>query len=177
MGVIPADSVARVSTGMRWAMPGVALLVLAVDQVSKSLILASHVTAAGTGWVVVRLVRNTGASGGIASGHPVLVTLAGLLIAAGAIVFTLRARGRVTALCLAVACGGAIGNLSDRLLRSPGAGRGAVVDWIHVGGGGGSFNVADLAIQFGALGAVIAMLAAERAARPRRHAGEQPGEG
>ena len=162
---------------MRWAMPGVALLVLAADQVSKSLILASHVTAAGTDWVVVRLVRNTGASGGIASGHPELVTLTGLLIAAGAIVLTLRARGRATALCLAVACGGAIGNLSDRLLRSPGAGRGAVVDWIHIGGGGGSFNVADLAIQFGAVGAVIAMLAAERAARPRQPAGEQADEG
>jgi len=70
---------------MRWTMSGVALLVLAVDQVSKSLILASHVTGAGTGWVVVRLVRNTGASGGIASGHPELVTLAGLLIVAGAL--------------------------------------------------------------------------------------------
>jgi signal peptidase II len=158
-------------------MPGVALLVVAADQVSKSLILASHVAAAGTGWVVVRLVRNTGASGGIASGHPELVTLAGLLIAAGAVMLTLRARGRVTGLCLAVACGGAVGNLSDRLLRSPGGGRGAVVDWIHVGGGGGSFNVADLAIQLGALGAVIAMLATERAARPRRHAGEQPDPG
>jgi signal peptidase II len=161
---------------MRWAVPGVAALVVAADQVSKSLVLASRATAAGTGWVVLRLVRNTGASGGIASGQPELVTLAGLLILAAAIAVTLRTRGRVTALFLAAACGGAIGNLSDRLLRAPGAGRGAVVDWIHAGGGGGSFNVADLAIQLGVIGAVIAMLAADRAARrtTRRAAGPSP---
>lgn len=172
MGVIGADSAAGASIRVRWAMAGVAAVVLAADQVSKSLILASHATAAGSGWMAVQLVRNTGASGGIASGHPELVTLAGLLIAAAAIIFSLRVHGRATALFLAAACGGGIGNLTDRLLRSPGLGRGPVVDWIHVAGRGGSFNVADLAIQFGALGAVIAVLAAERAARSRRAARE-----
>jgi lipoprotein signal peptidase len=33
------------------------------------------------------------------------------------------------------------------------------VDWIHVAGSRASFNLADLAIQLGAIGAVIAMLA------------------
>ena len=175
MGLIPSDSAARASARVRWAMLGVAMLVVTADQVSKSLILASRATVAGSGWIMVRVVRNTGASGGFASDYPVLVTLAGLLIAAAAITFTLRVRGRVTALCLAAACGGAIGNLSDRLLRSPGSGRGAVVDWIHVAGRGGSFNVADLAIQLGALGAVIAMFAAERATRQRRPVRERVG--
>jgi lipoprotein signal peptidase len=59
-------------------VPGVAALVLAADQVSKSLILTTHAMAAGNGWIIFRLVRNTGASGGIASGYPVLVTLATL---------------------------------------------------------------------------------------------------
>ena len=56
--------------------------------------------------------------------------------------------------------GGALGNLSDRIFRSPGFGRGGVVDWIHfaAGAGNGSLDVADLAIQFGVLGAVVAML-------------------
>lgn len=165
MSMIPADSAARASVRVRWAMAGVAAFILAADQVSKSLILASRATAAGPGWIAVRLVRNTGASGGLASGHPVLVTVTGLVIAAAAVVFALRARGRVTALCLAAACGGAAGNLSDRLLRFPGLGQGPVVDWIHVAGRGGSFNVADLGIQLGALGAVAAVLAAERSAR------------
>lgn len=153
-------------------MAGVAAFVVVADQVSKSLILSSGATAAGSDWIVVRLVRNTGASGGVASGHPELVTLAGLVITAAAVIFALGARSRVTAVFLAAACGGGIGNLTDRLLRSPGLGRGPVVDWIHVAGRGGSFNVADLAIQLGALGAVIAMFAAERAAR--RHASDSP---
>ena len=63
--------------------------------------------------------------------------------------------------------GGALGNLSDRIFRSPGFGRGGVVDWIHFAGGGGSLDLSDLAIQFGVLGAVIAMLADGRARKVR----------
>ena len=152
-----------------------AILVLTADQVTKTLVLASHPDshpAAGTGWATVRLVRNTGATGGIGSGYPVLVTLAALVIAGAAVTLALRARGRVVAICLAAVLGGALGNLSDRIFRSPGFGRGAVVDWIHLGGSGGSFDVADMAIQFGVLGAVIAMVASERsrkARQPREH--------
>jgi signal peptidase II len=163
MGIIPDGSAAR-GRGMPWVMMGIAVVVLAADQVSKSIVLATH-PAAGTGWIAVELVRNTGASGGIASGYPVLVTLGALVIACGAIVFAIRVRSRAVAVCLAAVCGGALGNLSDRIFRAPGFGRGAVVDWIHIAGRGGSFNVADTAIQFGAIAAVIAMFLADRAAK------------
>ena len=146
--------------------------VLAVDQVSKALVLGLHPAATGTGLVAVRLVRNTGASGGIAAGYPVLVTLAAAVIACVAGALAVRVTGRGVAICLAAVLGGALGNLSDRLLRSPGLGRGAVVDWIHVAGRGGSFNVSDLAIQLGALGALIGMLVAERASAARTRAAE-----
>lgn len=150
-------------------MAGTAVLVLAADQVSKSLVLAAHPAGpVGTGWVSVRLVRNTGASGGLASNYPVLVTLAALAVTAVAAGFALRARGGVAAGCLAAVLGGAAGNLADRLFRAPGFGRGGVVDWIHLGGSGGSMDVADLAIQFGVLGAIIAMLAGDRVRRTRQ---------
>ena len=165
MAVVRGDSAVR-RRGVRWAMLAVAATVLAADQVSKTLVLRSH-PAAGAGWAAVRLVRNTGASGGIAAGHPVLVTLAAVLIAGAAGTLALRVRGRGIAICLAAVLGGALGNLSDRLFRSPGFGRGAVVDWIHLGGSG-SFNVADMAIQFGVLAAVVAMFASERAGRVTR---------
>jgi signal peptidase II len=82
-------------------------------------------------------------------------------------------------LCLAAVLGGAAGNLADRLLRAPGFGRGGVVDWIHFAGRGGSMDVADLAIQFGVLGAVITLIVADRAARPSRsgQAASLPGDG
>jgi len=62
-------------------------------------------------------------------------------------------------LFLSAVVGGALGNLSDRLFRAPGFGRGAVVDWIHFAGRGGSMNLSDVAIQLGVLGALAAMVA------------------
>ena len=147
-------------------MLGAAGVVLAADQITKSLVLRLH-PVTGSGLVSIQLVRNTGASGGIAAGYPVLVTLAGVAIVAVAGTLAVRTRSRAVAICLAAVLGGALGNLSDRLFRAPGLGRGAVVDWIHVAGRGGSFNISDLAIQLGAVAAVVAMFAADRA-RVRR---------
>ena len=53
--------------------------------------------------------------------------------------------------------GGALGNLTDRLLRSPGIGRGAVVDFLHLQHFA-TFNVADSAITVGAAVAVLLSL-------------------
>jgi signal peptidase II len=147
-------------------MLGTAGVVLAADQITKSLVLRLH-PVTGSGLVSVQLVRNTGASGGIAAGYPVLVTLAAVAIVAVAGTLAVRTRSRAVAICLAAVLGGAVGNLSDRLFRAPGLGRGAVVDWIHVAGRGGSFNISDVAIQLGAVAAVVAMFAADRA-RVRR---------
>ncbi len=175
VAIVPAGS-AVFRRGVRWAMLVTGSLVLAADQVSKTLVLRLHSTAgtkwaAGTGWASVRLVRNTGASGGLAAGYPLLVTLTALVIAIVAAMLAVRARGGTIAICLSAVLGGALGNLSDRIFRSPGLGRGAVVDWIHIGGSGGSFNVADLAIQLGVIGAMIAMLGREytrKAGQPRQ---------
>ena len=168
MSFIPVNAAVR-SSRVRWAMGAIVVAVLAVDQVSKSLVLGAHPAGdVGPGWISVRLVRNTGASGGLASGYPVLVTLAALAITALAAGLALRASGRVVALSLAAVLGGAAGNLADRLFRAPGFGRGGVVDWIHFGGSGGSMDVADIAIQLGVIGAVIALLAGERARKTRK---------
>ena len=86
-----------------------------------------------------------------------LVAAAVFAIATG-LLFATRRRG--AALFLAAVLGGAAGNLADRLFRSPGFGRGAVVDWIHLAGYPATFNVADIAIRLGAVGAVIAALGA-----------------
>jgi signal peptidase II len=167
MGLIPYVAATRSSSRVRWMMGGITLAVLAADQLSKSLVLAAHPAGVtGTGWISVRLVRNTGASGGIASGYPVLVTLAAIAVTAVAAAFALRVRSRAAALCLAAVLGGAAGNLADRIFRAPGFGRGGVVDWIHFGWSGGSLDVADLAIQFGVLGAIIATIVGERVRKP-----------
>jgi signal peptidase II len=161
------DSAALRSPGTRRAAAGVAVLVLAADQVSKSLVVAAAPHGGPGGLVSVRLVRNTGASFGIGAGHPVLVTLVAVAVLAVAVVLLARTRSRGVALFLAAVAGGAAGNLADRLTRSPGFGRGAVVDWIHLAGYPATFNLADVAIRLGAVGALIAALASSPGAGRR----------
>lgn len=153
------------------ALIGVAAPVLAADQISKSLVVATDPRGGG-GLVSVLLVRNTGASFGIGAGHPVLITLTAAAVLAVAAMWLFRSRSRVTVLLLAAVVGGAAGNLADRLFRSPGFGRGEVVDWIHVAGYPATFNVADVAIRVGALSAAAAALAAS--SRGRRAAARVP---
>jgi signal peptidase II len=154
----------------RLALTGVAALVPAADQISKSLVVAAD--PGGGGPVSVRLVRNTGASFGIGAGHTVLITLTAAAVLAVAAMLLFRTRSRAAALFLAAVLGGAAGNLADRLFRSPGFGRGAVVDWIHVAGYPATFNIADVAIRAGALGAAAAVLVAS--SRDRRAAARVP---
>ena len=142
---------------MRRAAGGIAALVLAADQLSKSLVLAAR-PGSGGGMVSVRVVRNTGASFGIGAGHAVLVVLASAAVIAVVAVLLARTPSRPAALFLAAVLGGALGNLADRLFRSPGLGRGAVVDWIHVAGYPATFNLADVAIRVGAVGAAAVLL-------------------
>jgi signal peptidase II len=118
------------------------------------------------------LVRNTGASFGIGAGYPVLITVVAEAVLAAAVTWLARTRRPGAALCLAAVAGGAVGNLADRLLRSPGPGRGTVVDWIRVAGYPAAFNLADVAIRAGAVGALVATLTAgqrktRRIATPR----------
>jgi signal peptidase II len=155
------------SPRIRWAVIGIAVLVLAADQVSKALAVAAAPSGSRGGLVWTGLVRNPGASFGIGTGYPVLITVVAAAVLAAAVIWLARTRSPGAALCLAVVAGGAAGNLADRLLRSPGPGRGAVVDWIHVAGYPPAFNLADVAIRAGAAGALVAMLTAGRW-KPRR---------
>jgi signal peptidase II len=152
---------------------GNALLVLAADQASKSLVMTASPAGDG-GPVSVRLVHNSGASFGIGAGHPLVITLTAAVVLAIALVLLARTRSRAVALSLGAVAGGAAGNLADRLLRGPGLGSGSVVDWIHVAIYPATFNLADVAIRLGALCALIAYLrAATPVPRPGGTAGAQ----
>jgi signal peptidase II len=168
MKLIPGLAVVR-SRGVRWAAAGMTVCVFAVDQGTKSLVVAGRVASGSSSGRVISHVANQGASGGIASGYPILVTLAVFTVTALTVVLTVRATSRAAALCLAVVLGGALGNLTDRLFRSPGLGRGGVVDWIHLSIAGGiAFDLADLAIVLGVVGTIAAMLVAGPARKDGR---------
>jgi signal peptidase II len=104
--------------------------------------------------VRLQLTENPGAflslGGSLPEGMRTLVfTLGGSLLVALAIGWTLRTRdlNRLTAVGAALACGGGLGNMVDRL----GSG-GRVTDFLNVGLGPlrtGIFNVADMALMLG----------------------------
>jgi signal peptidase II len=68
-----------------------------------------------------------------------------------------RLRSAAWATALGLILAGAIGNLSDRLLRAPGIGRGAVVDFIDLQHFA-IFNIADACLTCGVVLAVLLSL-------------------
>ena len=78
-------------------------------------------------------------------------TVVAVAISAAIVVMLRRHRGgALLALALALVLGGALGNMCDRVFRSPGFLRGEVVDFVSVGRFP-TFNVADSAITIGAI--------------------------
>ncbi|WP_052851813.1 signal peptidase II [Streptomyces avicenniae] len=101
-------------------------------------------------WMRFRAVRNAGAAFGIGSALTVVFTC----IAAAVIVVIFRLARRLYsvpwAIALGLLLGGALGNLTDRLFRSPGAFQGHVVDFVAVQHFA-VFNLADSAIVCGGI--------------------------
>ncbi|URN00460.1 signal peptidase II [Actinomadura madurae] len=140
----------------------VAVAALAADIVSKIIVVATlqdrePVRLLG-GLLTLRETRNSGAAFSIGTGYTIVFTL----IACGVVVAILRTarnlRSVPWAVCLGLLLGGAIGNLLDRLLRSPAPLKGHVVDWIQLPHWP-VFNLADSAIV---CGGVLAVLLAAR---------------
>jgi signal peptidase II len=108
----------------------------------------------------LRLTFNSGAAFSTGPGLTPFLTAAGVALV-GMLVLMSRAATRTSAaVAVGLLLGGALGNLSDRLLRHH---HGAVVDWVDPGWWP-VFNVADAALVCGAILLVIAN------ARPERQA-------
>jgi signal peptidase II len=141
----------------RW-LATTALLILVADVVSKHLVVAklsdrAPVRVLGH-FLTLTLTRNPGAAFSIGPGITVVFTAVavGVVVVIARTARSLRARSWATALGLLL--GGALGNLGDRVFRSPGAFRGHVVDWIQLPHWP-VFNIADSAIVTGGLLAVL----------------------
>nr|WP_307792084.1 signal peptidase II [Streptomyces verrucosisporus] len=137
----------------------VAAVAYALDLVTKILVvekLEGHdpIEVIGT-WLRFQAVRNPGAAFGIGEALTVVFTV----IAAAVIVVIARIARKLYstpwAIALGLLLGGALGNLTDRVFRSPGVFQGHVVDFIapaHFA----VFNLADSAIVCG--GVLIVLL-------------------
>ncbi len=136
----------------------VAGVVLAADITTKCLVVARlegrrTVELLG-GHLLLRASRNPGAAFSFAEGATVVFTAVAVAVVVVILRTARRLRSTPWALALGLLLGGATGNLVDRLLRAPGPGRGAVVDFIDFKVWP-SFNVADSAIVCGGVLAVL----------------------
>lgn len=128
---------------------GTAAVVVALDQVTKSLALANlqepkHLIE---GWLSLRLTYNSGGAFGLMQGLPGFFAVATLIAAVLILVWVRHIEDQGWTIPLGLVLGGGLGNVADRLIRDTG---GRVVDFIdlHVWP---VFNVADMCIVAGVL--------------------------
>ena len=147
-------------------LAAIAVTVLVLDLISKIIVVATvspgePIRVLG-GLVYLSLIRNPGAAFSLATG----MTWVLALVAIGVVVFIIRMAPRLRstpwAVALGLVLGGALGNLVDRIFRSPGFLQGHVVDFVSVFGPNAQyfpvFNVADSAITVGGICLVITAL-------------------
>jgi signal peptidase II len=135
--------------------------VLALDLLTKYIVVEhlEHEEAIRLfgGALLLNVSRNSGAAFSFAQGATVLFTAVAVAVAI-VIVRTARRLGSTPwGVCLGLLLGGAVGNLVDRIFRSPGPGRGAVVDFLDFRVWP-VFNLADSAIVVGGVLAVLLSL-------------------
>jgi signal peptidase II len=168
---------ARPRTVVLFGAVGVAAFLL--DLISKILVVAELPEEPGRrlrilgGALYLQQVRNSGAAFSLGTGYTVILTVVALVVVGVIIRAAKRMRSTGWAVALGLVLGGALGNLVDRLFRTPGPGRGWVVDWISLFGPDGQhwpiFNLADSAIVCGALTAgVLAVRGIDLAGRTSR---------
>ena len=96
------------------------------------------------------LTFNTGAAFSLATSKSIFLSVFAMVAVAVILYLGTRIDSTAWALVLGLTLGGVLGNLADRIFRSPGGLQGAVVDWISVGSWP-TFNIADSAVVVGAL--------------------------
>lgn len=148
-------------------------LIAVVDQAVKQLMLSwlePGVPMPVIGdWFRFYLLFNSGAAFSMGESLTWLFTTIQLAFVAGALVVAPKLHGRWEVLGVALIAGGALGNVIDRLFRSPGFFFGHVVDYISVGSFA-VFNIADACITVGVAVLLAAMLLTE-GDEPRGEAG------
>jgi signal peptidase II len=167
----------------------IAVVVLAVDIVTKVVAVAQlegrePVEILG-GLVYLQLVRNPGAAFSFATGYTWVLTIVAIVVVGVIVRVARRLRSTGWAVALGLVLGGALGNLTDRLFRSPGPLQGHVVDVVSLFAPDGRvwpvFNLADSSIvSGGVLLVLLALLGKEldgtRTARKRSREDESAGE-
>jgi len=122
------------------------------------------------------LTRNTGSAFSLFQAFTPFLAVIAIVVAVVLVRTVRRTRDLLMVVGLSLVLGGALGNLIDRLFRTPGFLKGAVVDFVHVSSFP-TFNVADSAITVGAVLIVIWAVRADMRERREEHVAEDAGTG
>lgn len=158
----PETPAGATPVGRRGVLPvaaSAAVLVYVLDQLTKWWVVSTlepgRRVPVVDGLLWWQLIRNPGAAFSLGENITWVFTLV-MAVVSVVIVLTLRrVRSVAWALALGLVLGGALGNLTDRLLREPGFGVGHVVDFIAVPRFA-IFNVADCGVVAG-VGLVVVL--------------------
>jgi signal peptidase II len=136
---------------------GLVVGIVALDQITKVWVVATLSDGPQSiigDTVELRLSRNPGGAFSLLTGFTPLLAVLAVIVAIVLVRVAQRMTDPVMLVALSLVLGGAIGNLLDRIFRSPGFLRGEVVDFIRISEFP-SFNVADSAITIGAVLLVV----------------------
>ncbi|MFC4949801.1 signal peptidase II [Pseudonocardia sp. GCM10023141] len=148
-----------------WLLAVLAVLVLAADIVTKVVAVAQlegrePVRLLG-GLVYLQLLRNPGAAFSLATGYTWILAVVAIAVVVIILRVARKLRSTGWAIALGLVLGGALGNLTDRVFRSPGPLQGHVVDMVSLLATNGTvwpvFNLADSSIVCG--GVLLVLLA------------------
>ena len=143
------------TAGRRWRLAtlvfATAAGAYALDRVTKAL--AEHLLQANPVKLIPRVLEltfttNRGGAFGLFGNAPYLFLAATLVVCAAIVVASFGVSRPVIAVGMGLVLGGALGNLTDRIVRGTGF-DGRVIDFIHITGWP-VFNVADSCIVIGA---------------------------
>ena len=154
----PVPAVGQPSLRRIALLGAVAVFVIVADLLTKLAVVA-HMTTDEThdvlgGLLKITYTRNAGAAFSTGKGLTAVFALVAVAVAVAIVRTARRLRSLTWAIVLGLLLGGALGNLGDRVFRSPGFLRGHVVDWIELPHWP-VFNLADSAIVCGGILAVI----------------------
>jgi signal peptidase II len=142
-----------------WLYLVVALVLIAIDQFTKNLAIAS--LELGKNYPVIgevlswRLVYNDSAAFSLGFGYTWILAVISAIATLATIWFARKITSTSWQLMTGIFLGGVVGNLIDRLIREPSIGNGHVVDFIKIPFNFPVFNLADIFIVSMASLAVI----------------------